>query len=675
MESEKNRDESIRLYESSGLIDRKQKLPTSAIILNVSPQVECGRFPVKRIVGDILEVSADVLKPGHELLTSYVNWRMQGNRFWKREAMTYNFDEDKWSAALTLSQLGVCEFFIEAWKDPYSTKLRDVAKWIESGEDVSSDIAELVDIGIKASFFAPPEEKSIIKEKLNEIATFGEAPFPESDRAELIKLLSEPIFSRLVTRNLEKEDYNATNIFQVIVDRSLSRYSTWYEMFHRSQGILPDRSASFKECESRIEEINGMGFDVIYFPPIHPIGHTNRRGPNNTQSISELDPGSPWAIGSELGGHDSMNPDLGSMEDFLHLVSKARQLGIEIALDLAFQVSPDHPYARLHSNWFYKRSDGTTRYAENPPKKYYDIYPLNFENEDWKKLWEELHRVVVFWIGKGIRTFRVDNPHTKPIAFWEWMLSSIRTQFPDVIFLSEAFTRPKQMKLLAKTGFNQSYTYFTWKNSKNELTDFIREFFFSEVIEYYRPNLFTNTPDILPEYLQTGGRPAFKIRETLAATLSSSYGIYNGFELCESRAKSEGSEEYLDSEKYQYKVWDWNREGNIKEYISKINKIRKENPALQENSNLRLLECTSDQIIFYGKWSKDLSNVILVAVNLDPFSAHEGIVKVPVKELGLDGQYVVRDLVSGSTFSWRTDSNYVRLDPKVESAHILKLER
>ena len=373
-----------------------------------------------------------------------------------------------------------------------------------------------IDLGVKASIFAPPGEKSIIKEQLNEIATFGEAPFSESDRTELMKLISEPKFSALVVRNLEKEDYNATNTFQVIVDRSIARYSTWYEMFHRSQGTVEGRSATFKESESRLEEISGMGFDVVYLPPIHPIGHTNRRGPNNTQSYSESDPGSPWAIGSELGGHDSINPDLGTMDDFLHLVSEAKKLGIEIALDLAFQVSPDHPYARMHPEWFYSRSDGTIRYAENPPKQYYDIYPLNFENEDWKKLWEELLRVVIFWIEKGIRTFRVDNPHTKPIAFWEWLISTVRIRFPDVIFLSEAFTRPKAMKLLAKAGFDQSYTYFTWKNSKIELTEFIQEFFLSDVVEYYRPNLFTNTPDILPEFLQSGGKPAFKIRETLS---------------------------------------------------------------------------------------------------------------------------------------------------------------
>ncbi len=674
MEKESNGDEFKAFNESPGLIDLKQRLPSSTIILSVSPQVDCGRFPVKRVVGDILEVSANILRPGHELLAAFLNWRMQGNQYWNREAMMYSFDEDKWSATLTLSLLGVCEFFIEAWEDPYSTKIREIQKWIESGEDVSLDIAELIDLGVKASIFASPGEKSIIKERLNEIATFGEAPFSESDRTELLKLISEPKFSALVVRNLEKEGYSASETFQVIVDRSIARYSTWYEMFHRSQGTAEGRSATFKEGESRLEEISEMGFDVVYLPPVHPIGHTNRRGPNNTQSNSELDPGSPWAIGSELGGHDSINPDLGTMDDFLHFVSEAKEMGIEIALDIAFQVSPDHPYARMHPEWFYRRGDGTIRYAENPPKKYYDIYPLNFENENWKKLWEELLRVVIFWIEKGIRIFRVDNPHTKPVAFWEWMISTIRTRFPDIVFLSEAFTRPKPMKLLAKAGFDQSYTYFTWKNSKSELTEFIQEFFLSDTLEYYRPNLFTNTPDILPEYLQTGGRPAFKIRETLAATLSSSYGIYNGFELCEGKARSKGSEEYLDSEKYQYKVWDWNRQGNIKDYISKINKIRKENRALQENSNLRLLECTSDQIIFYGKWSRDLSSVIMVAVNLDPFSAHEGFVKVPLKELGLNDSYEVTDLISGKSFIWKGETNYVRLDPNIEPAHILKLE-
>ena len=346
------------------------------------------------------------------------------------------------------------------------------------------------------------------------------------------------------------------------------------------RGISKVRVPPSKIVKLRLGEIQKMGFDVVYLPPIHPIGITNRRGPNNTPSSSKNDPGSPWAIGNGFGGHDVVNPDLGTMQDFTELVASAHNLGMEISLDLAFQVSPDHPYVREHPEWFYHQPDGTIRFAENPPKRYDDIYPLNFENADWILLWAELRRVVEFWIEKGVKIFRVDNPHTKPIPFWEWLTFSVRMQHPEVIFLSEAFTRPNSMKLLAKAGFDQSYTYFTWKNTKSELSEFLKEFFFSETTEYYRPNLFTNTPDILTEYLQTGGRPAFKVRETLAATLSSTYGIYNGFELCENRAKSEHSEEYLDSEKYQYKVWDWNREGNIKDYIAKMNRIKKRKPGV-----------------------------------------------------------------------------------------------
>jgi starch synthase (maltosyl-transferring) len=667
--------ESIEGRKSPDFLDIANKTPTSTVILNVSPQVDCGRFPAKRIVGDTLTISADILKPGHELLIAFLNWRMKGDQLWKKRQLSYFFDADSWSTSFNVTEAGVCEFFIEAWKDNYSTKIQDARKWIESGENATSDIVGLVELANSAALGASPSEKVAIKQKLNQATIFGAAPFSNLDVIEIFKLLSDNTLSALVTKNLDREEYTSTRTYQVIFDRNVARYSAWYEMFHRSQGTVENKGATFKDCELRLGEIQQMGFDVIYLPPIHPIGHTNRRGPNNTTSNSELDPGSLWAIGNEFGGHDAINPELGNMEDFLQLVSQAKKQGMEIALDLAFQVSPDHPYVKENPKWFYYQYDGKIRYAENPPKKYYDIYPLYFENGDWKRLWEELYRIVVFWIEKGIRIFRVDNPHTKPVMFWEWLISKVRSKFPDVIFFSEAFTRPKSMKLLAKSGFDLSYTYFTWKNSKDELTEFIEEYFLSNDAEYYRPNLFTNTPDILPEFLQTGGRPAFKIRETLAGTLSSCYGIYNSFELCEGKARIKGSEDYLDSEKYQFKVWDWDRPGNIKNYISKINRIRRENPALQVNSNLRLLKCDSDQILFYGKWTEDLSNVILVAVNLDPFSNHETSVTVPVKDLDLDGTYLANDLISGKSFTWTGEKNYVKLDPKIEPAHILKLEK
>jgi len=648
---------------------------SSITILNVSPQVDCGRFSAKRIQGDILDVGADVLKPGHEIVAANLVWRMRANEFWNLESMDYSLDDDRWSAKIKLDRLGTMEYFIEAWNDRFSKTIADAKRWLAHGEDVSSELSNLIEFANEAKGNASPAEKSLIGEALNQSLEIEGSQTDVDTTERIVAILSSEPYSSLIIKNLEKKDYSRTQVFSIIVDRLVARFSTWYEMFHRSQGKLEGKSATFKDCEDRLVEIKNMGFNIIYLPPIHPIGRTNRRGPNNSISDSPTDPGSLWAIGNEFGGHDSVNPELGTLAEFDDFVSKASTMDFEIALDLAFQVSPDHPYVKQHPEWFFHRSDGSIKFAENPPKRYYDIYPLNFENDDWKSLWDELKRIVEFWIQHGVRIFRVDNPHTKPVPFWEWLISTVRAQHPETVFLAEAFTSPKLMKLLAKAGFDQSYTYFTWKNNKYELTGFVDEFLLSDVSEYYRPNFFTNTPDILSEFLQTGGRPAFKIRETLAGTLSSSYGIYNGFELCENVPVAKGSEEYMNSEKYQYKVWDWDRPGNIKAYISKINRIRSENEALHCNSSLRLLKSDSDQIMFYGKWMEDLSNILLVAVNLDPHQPHDAIVSVPVDDLHLKGSYVVRDLITDTSFVWNGERNYVRLDPNQEPAHILKIVR
>ena len=653
-----------------------KKRPSSVTILDVSPIVDCGRFAAKRFQGDDLIVSADILKPGHEMVAGNVVWRMCGEeQTWNPTPMNYSVKEDRWSAKIKLDHLGTLEFFVEAWNDEYSKVLQDVSRWLEHDEDVSSEVTTLLDLVNAAAQSASPIERSEIESSLRHIPQELSAQISPDQSKEIVQLLSAKPLSSLILKNSEKKDYTSTQVYTVIIDRAVVRYSTWYEMFVRSQGTAEKRSATFSEAEARLQEIKDLGFDVVYLPPIHPIGKTNRRGPNNAISLSPNDPGSPWAIGNELGGHDAVNPDLGSIKDFEAFVTRANSLGLEIALDLAFQVSPDHPYIRAHPEWFFHRSDGSIKFAENPPKRYFDIYPMNFEGESWESLWHELKRIVDFWISHGIKIFRVDNPHTKPVPFWQWLISSIRKEHPDAVFLAEAFTTPKAMKLLAKSGFDQSYTYFTWKNTKYELTEFLKEFFLTDVSEYYRPNLFTNTPDILSEFLQTSGRPGFKIREVLAATLSSSYGIYNGFELGENRPKAKGSEEYLNSEKYQYKVWDWDKEGNIKDYISKLNKIRRENEALHFNSTLRLLDCDSEQIMFYGKWTDDLSNVILVAVNLDPHHPQDGTVVVPTTDLGLHGSYDVKDLVTDQTFHWNGERNYVRLDPHFEPAHVLMLVR
>jgi starch synthase (maltosyl-transferring) len=439
---------------------------------------------------------------------------------------------------------------------------------------------------------------------------------------------------------------------------------------------VPGRGANFAECEARLREIQAMGFDVLYLAPIHPIGRTNRKGRNNALVAQPGDPGSPWAIGNEHGGHKAVDPDLGTLADFDRFVAAARRHGLEVALDFAIQCSPDHPYVAEHPEWFHRRPDGTIKYAENPPKKYQDVHHLDFSCETWRSLWEEMKGIVLHWVGHGVRIFRVDNPHTKPVPFWEWLIREVQEEHPDVIFLSEAFTRPKMMRALAKAGFTQSYTYFTWRNFKQELTDYFTELTRSEMREYFRGNLFTNTPDILPEILQKGGRPAFRMRLALAATLSSVYGIYSGFELCENAAVP-GTEEYLNSEKYEHKVWDWDRPGHIKDYVARVNRIRRDHPALQAYHNLRFYESEDDNVLFYGKIGPDGSAAILVAVNLDPFARHESVLHVPLADLGLgpDETYEMHELITDTRRLWKGSANVIRLDPEVEPAAIFAVRR
>jgi starch synthase (maltosyl-transferring) len=426
----------------------------------------------------------------------------------------------------------------------------------------------------------------------------------------------------------------------------------------------------------RIDDAKAMGFNVIYFPPIHPIGHTNRKGRNNWVSAEPGDPGAPWAIGSEAGGHKAVEPSLGTLADFDSLQKQVRKRGMEIALDFAINCSPDHPYVKEHPDWFYKRPDGTIKYAENPPKRYEDIFPLNFRCENWRELWAEMKSIVLFWAARGVRIFRVDNPHTKPVVFWDYLIKGVRIKYPDVVFLSEAFTRPKMMKALAKAGFNQSYTYFTWRNSKHELTEYFTELTQTEMREYFRANLWPNTPDILPFVLQDGGRPAFMIRVLLAATLSTLYGIYSGYELCENEALP-GREEYLDSEKYQFKERDWNAPGNIKDWITRLNKIRLENRALHLYDNLRFYPAENDAILFYGKMTAARDNIILVVVNLDPYRKQHSFVDVPIDQFGQmeSDVYQVQDLLSDASYTWHGRRNYIELDPAIQPAHIFRVQR
>jgi starch synthase (maltosyl-transferring) len=464
----------------------------------------------------------------------------------------------------------------------------------------------------------------------------------------------------------------------VVVEREKARFSTWYEMFPRSCAGRRGDHGTFEDCERILPYVASMGFDVLYFPPIHPIGFSNRKGKNNSPAAEPGEPGSPWAIGSELGGHKAVHPDLGSLNDLRRLMQKAAEHGIEIALDLAFQCSPDHPYVREHPEWFRSRPDGTLQYAENPPKKYEDIYPIHFETDGWQELFMELKSVVLFWIEQGIRIFRVDNPHTKPFVFWEWLIREIKKDCGEVIFLSEAFTRPKVMYRLAKLGFSQSYTYFAWRNTKGEITRYFQELTGKEIREFFRPNLWPNTPDILTEFLQTGGRPGFMSRLALAATLGASYGIYGpAFELCEGRPREVGGEEYLDSEKYEIKTWNLKDPLSLKDFIARVNRIRKENPALQSNETLRFHECDSDRILCFSKHTEDFSNVIFVVVNLDPHHTHGGWVHFPVEEMGLESRqgFQVHDLLSDARFLWHGSRNYLEIDPRICPAFIFRLRR
>ena len=577
-------------------------------------------------------------------------------------------DNDRWRGEFVPSENTRYVYTIEAWTDLFASWRSDFRKKVAAGRDVRSDLLEGVALIEKMLRRATASDREILARCLEQLRA------SQNGFASALKIIEEPGVIEAAERAGERYGLLRYEPYlEVIVDRPKARFSTWYEMFPRSQTTDPNKPATFREAERRLPAIADMGFDVIYLPPIHPIGVTNRKGPNNALNGSDHNPGSPWAIGNEAGGHDAVDPALGTVADFQHFVATAANLGMETAIDFAVQCSPDHPWVRAHPEWFSHRPDGSIKYAENPPKEYQDIYPIDFDTKNQRGLMQELLRVVNLWIDRGVKIFRVDNPHTKPVAFWEWLIGSVQASHPEVIFLAEAFTRPKMMKALAKAGFTQSYTYFTWRNTKYELTEYLTEITGTEMREYFRPNFFTNTPDILPPILQQGGPPAFRMRLVLAATLSSSYGIYSGFELCENEAVP-GTEEYLNSEKYEIKVRDWHQPGNIREFIARVNQIRRENIALQDFLNLRFLETDSDHILCYAKWSPDKGNIILVAVNLDPLQAHYCTVVVPPEVVGVaPGQhYEVTDLLTGANYTW-SDRNYVRLDPAVQPAHILRV--
>lgn len=638
------------------------------VIEAVTPAVDGGRYPVKRIIGERCVVEADAFRDGHQIIRVALKYRRKSDESFS-EAPMMALDNDRWRGEFVPTENTRYIYTVEAWTDPFASWLADFRKKVLAGRDVRSDLLEGEALIERMARRAYGDDRDLLSQCLDQLASHKDG------FSQALEIVSRPPIVEAAERAGERHGLTRYQPFlEMVVDRPKARFSTWYEMFPRSQGNDPSRPATFREAERRLPMINDMGFDVLYLPPIHPIGITNRKGPNNSLVVTPDSPGSPWAIGNGAGGHDAIDPALGTLSDFEHFVATAANLGIETAIDFAVQCSPDHPWVKQHPDWFSHRPDGSIKYAENPPKEYQDIYPIDFDTRDQHGLMRELLRVVMFWIDHGVRIFRVDNPHTKPVAFWEWLIGEVQALHPEVIFLAEAFTRPKMMKVLAKAGFTQSYTYFTWRNTKWELTEYLTELTQSPMREYYRPNFFTNTPDILPPILQVGGPPAFKMRLVLAATLSSSYGIYSGFELCENEAVP-GTEEYRNSEKYEIKPRDWHRPGNIREFIARVNAIRRENPALQDFVNLRFLDTDNDQILLYAKATPAKDNVILVAVNLDPFHSNYCTAFVPPDAVAVaPGQkYTVTDLLTGASYTW-SDRNYVRLDPAVEPAHILRVE-
>ncbi len=646
-----------------------QGFPT-AVIENLEPLIDGGRYPIKRVVGEDLVVAADVFKDGHDVVAAILKWRVLGDAHWHETAMIH-VDNDRWRGSCSLYENATYEYTVEAWPDTFRGWQHEFATKFEAGiSDLKSEALEGAALVAAAAHRSTDITDTL---RLHELAEVIRA----REYAEVNRIAHSGELEVLMATYPDRS--SATQYApppRVIVDRVRARTAAWYEFFPRSAEGRGDRGSTFRECLGRIDDAKAMGFDVIYFPPIHPIGHTNRKGRNNSVTSKEGEPGVPYAIGSEKGGHKAIEPSLGTMEDFVWLEGEIRQRDMEIALDFAINCSPDHPYVREHPEWFYKRPDGTIKFAENPPKKYEDIYPLNFRCANWKELWDEMTSIILFWAEHGVRIFRVDNPHTKPLPFWEYLISTVRAKFPDTIFLSEAFTKPKMMKALAKAGFTQSYTYFTWRNTKQELTEYFTELTQTEMREYFRGNLWPNTPDILPLGLQEGGRPAFIIRAILAATLSSVYGIYSGFELCENAALP-GREEYLDSEKYQWKERDWNAPGNIKELMTRLNRIRRTNRALHFYDNLRFYPAENGEILFYGKATPAQDNIILIALNLNPHRVQSCYVDVPIANFGIaEGEpYQVDDLLNDERYTWYGRRNYVELDPTIRPAHIFRLRR
>jgi starch synthase (maltosyl-transferring) len=667
------RPESTR--EAFHAMSRSPRRPTAGrqrvVVTAVAPEVDCGRFPIKRTVGEQVVVEADIFCDGHDVLAAVVRHRGERQAEWSEVPMVLTAD-DRWRAAFTVAEIGRHHYTVVGWIDRFRTWCERLRKKSAAGQDVAVDLLAGAELVAAAARRARGRDGK----RLREVGAALASEKPAQDRVELAldaDLL--PLMDRWDDRRLaasyERE-------LSVVVEREPARFSAWYELFPRSTAAQPGRHGTLRDCIASLPYVAGMGFDVLYLPPVHPIGRVNRKGPNNVGTAGDDDPGSPWAIGSAEGGHTAIHPQLGSFDDFRALVAAAHEHGLEIAIDIAFQCAPDHPWVHEHPEWFRHNPDGTIQYAENPPKKYEDVYPIDFETENWEELWDELAGVVQFWVEQGVRIFRVDNPHTKPFAFWEWLIGDVQSANPEVIFLAEAFTRPKLMYRLAKVGFTQSYNYFPWRNTARELEQYFTEITGPLVREYFRANLWPNTPDILTEYLQVGGPAAFRVRLLLAATLGASYGIYGpAFELCENRPLEPGSEEYRDSDKYQLRSWDIDRRDSLKGLITRINAIRRANVALQYDRLLRFHRIDNESMLAYSKRAPGGDAAILVVANLDPYHAQAGWVELDLHDLDLDPRrpFRVHDLLGGASFLWQGARNYVELDPRTSPGYVFQVRR
>ncbi|MDQ3645732.1 MAG: alpha-1,4-glucan--maltose-1-phosphate maltosyltransferase [Actinomycetota bacterium] len=649
------------------------RLKSSRVLIeHIRPSIDGGRYRAKAVVGDDVEVSADVFRDSALLLGAVIRYRGPSDRRWS-EAPMVHLENDRWAGTFRPTQVGRWRYAIQAWTDHFGSWQSALAKKAEAGLEVELELQEGAQL-IAGRLRAMPSARRKRAEQLLEVIK-GPPPAATEDDDERVAAALDAELTAIMAACADRSGAAVSKpVLELTVDRERARTGAWYELFPRSTG-KPGKHGTLKTAAAALGRVADMGFDVVYLPPIHPIGSAYRKGKNNTLDPHPDDVGVPWAIGSSEGGHTAIHPQLGTMKDFDAFVAEAHRLGMEVALDYAIQCSPDHPWVTEHPSWFRHRPDGSIKYAENPPKKYQDIYPIDFDTDDAAGLWTELKAVLDLWIEHGVRIFRVDNPHTKSFPFWEWVIEAIHDDHPDVIFLAEAFTRPKVMRALAKLGFTQSYTYFTWRNTKHELIEYLTELTQTEMADYFRPNFFANTPDILHEYLQTGGPPAFKIRLVLGALLSPSYGIYSGYELCENVPLHEGSEEYLDSEKYELRPRDWSRE-NLGGYITLINGIRAKHPALWELTNLRFHATDKDNVLAFSKTAPG-HPPILAVVSLNPFHWEETSVHLDLDALGIESweAFEVHDLLADTTYMWRGSSNYVRLDPHHEPAHVFEIRR